>query len=272
MAAAPSDSPGSRARQAMLAGLAAALDGLVRKLGSQRQLAMNACALAPLAEEIAARARLLAFGRGRPGGDGMTDLVADLGALAVEAAEIAGAAERGVSLGAATAAAISRHAAELAALGRDPAALADPGLLPRALAPLVGTLQAVAVQRRDQGEVGVALSRLAQRSREFADRAATIAERPGGQVREEALRLSRDLGEFASDAVTVATEFGKGAASGERVATAMAGQLSDLSGNAAGEDPVARRIASMVGAAAPEVPAQGTMTTARTWAAGNRPG
>ncbi len=249
MASADAGTAQVAARKAMLLQLGVALKALVRRLAVQRELAVGACTLAPRAEEIAQRARLLAFGRGRIQPEGLAELAADIGALAAEAASIVVQVQNGAALAGEVAAAIADHVATLAALSRDPTALADPANLRTALGRLSETLQRLSSGRQAQDSPAAALLALAGRSREFADRAARIAAQDVTDLREQALRLSRDLGDFAAQAVTVASTIQQDAEAGARTIARMNGDIGSMADQAApaGTDSsIEERIAGLI--------------------------
>ena len=209
----------------MAARLAAALETLGRKIGVQRDMMLGATALAPRAEEVAIRARLLAFGCGAASPTAATALAADIGGLAARASDLAARAEQAAEAGARTGGAIAGHAAALTELARDTRLLTDGSLLRRALSPLVATLEALPGQRHEHGTIGEALARLAEQARPLAARAGQIAGQGGADAAEEALRLSRDLGALAAEAVRLAAEIEQDSRTGDDVAEAMAGQI-----------------------------------------------
>jgi hypothetical protein len=209
----------------MAARLAAALETLGRKLGAQRDMILGATALAPRAEEVAIRARLLAFGCGAASPTAAMALAADIGGLAARASDLAARAEQAAEAGARAGGAIAGHAAALADLARDARVLTDGSLLRRALSPLVATLEALPGQRQEQGAIGEALARLAEQARPLATRAGQIASQGGEAAAEEALRLSRDLGTLATEAARLAVAIEQDTRGGDDVTEVMAGQI-----------------------------------------------
>lgn len=214
-------------RQPLLARLAMVLDSLGRKLGAQRGMMLDACALAPRAEEVAIRARLLAFGCGDASAATATALAADIGALAATAGSLAARAEETAAAGGRMGEAITGQAAALSALASDPAAPPEPAGLRRILAPLLGALEALPKHREEQAAVGAGLSRLAAQAEPLAERAGRLSGggTAGAATGEEALRLSRDLAALAAAATELAAEIDRDAGGGDPLAEAMAGQI-----------------------------------------------
>lgn len=209
----------------MLGRLAAALEGLGRKAGMQRNMLHAASALAPRAEEAAIRARLLAFAGAEDSASLANALAADIDGLAMAAGVLAVKADRAAAAGEATGGAIAGHAAALAVLAGDPRAAADPSRLRRLFAPLVGTLETLTEQRHQQAVIGSDLARLADQARPLADRAVAVAGQAGAAMGEDALRLSRDLGSLATEAGRLADAMERHQAAGAQDAVAMAGAI-----------------------------------------------
>jgi hypothetical protein len=233
----------------MLVELGGALEALVRKLALQREIALSACTLGPRAEEIAKRARLVAFGRGRVPPTDLAELTADIDGLAAEANAIVAQIQNGATLTGDFATAIADHVVTLAAISRDPAALADKANLHAALGSLADTVRRQSGGREAKDSSSAALRELVARSQGFADRAARIAAQDVTDLREAVLSLSRDLREFADHAVTVAAAIHQDAETGERALakiTSGIGSVGDAPGAAPPETSALKRIAGLI--------------------------
>lgn len=217
----------------MLSRLSEALDGLGRKLASQRDRLREAAALAPRAEEAALRARLLALGCGEATSLAAGTLAAEIGELAGQAGALALQAERAAGLSDGAIAALVRHAAALATLAGGAPRDGQSAGLKGVLAPLAATLAGLPGQREAQGALGSGLARLADQARPLADRAGRIAGPGDAPPSAEALRLARDLGALAAAAGELAAAIEREAGPGGAAADRMMSELRSFAATAA---------------------------------------
>lgn len=231
----PSSSHGTsdQDRPGLLSSLSGALEGLGRKLASQRDRLREAAALAPRAEEAALRARLLALGCGDGDSAAAGGLAAEIGELAAQAGALALQAERAAGMNDGAIAALVRHAAALAALAGGAPREGETGGLKRILGPLVGTLARLPAQRQAEGAIGAGLSRLAGQARPLADRAGRITGSPDAPASAEAQRLARDLGALAAAAEGIAAAIEREAGPGGTATERMMSELRSFAATAA---------------------------------------
>ncbi len=235
-----------RARVAMLSQVVAALEALIRKLDTQREVAIAACALAPRAEALARQAQRLGFARGRMPSEALAALVEAVAEMAADAAEISADITAGAALGGEIATALGQPLAEFTASTRDPSRMTDPRTLQKLLTTLVDCLQRVIDRQRGQDASIDAALALGEQAASFAERARAIAAGSPGLQR-EMLALARDLGLYAEEATRVATALAGAAEAGERAVAIITGRVNGMATPAA--PTVDQRIAAIVRAA-----------------------
>lgn len=206
------------ARQALVAGLSAALEGLAGRLRRQGAAAAEIALLATRAEQIATEARALGTGRICPVAVGQ--LGEQLDELARDVAQLASRAASEATLGREVAEALMAHAPALAHLS----AITDIAELRRRLEPLAQTIEALPpTLRRGGSALSAELSGLARRAGDLAQAAQAAASDPS-VLREAALRLGRGLRGFAHDVAAVSTRLSEDAAFAESATRALAAE------------------------------------------------
>ncbi len=209
-------------RRAMLAQLAASLMALVQRLQAQQDRAAEVCALCVRTEDIAAKARQLAFARGAQQDAGVKALARDLAAFAEEMRMAMEAAQREALEANVVAAALNSHAADIEAVLHQPALAEDPAALRAHLQPLAITLADLPTREAREENQWAGFAGFAARAAQAQAMAEALAQDQLRGRQNALIAIARAVGDLGQDIAATAERYAEAAAAAVRVAAGMA--------------------------------------------------